>query len=63
MVSLIATQGLLSEAQLESIIYAGQAHSEFLSGTYLVDDSWDNVSVAAQGEENAVRIVIGDRLK
>ncbi|MDB9369187.1 strawberry notch family protein [Nodularia spumigena CS-586/05] len=51
----IITQGLLSEAQLESVIYAGQAHSEFLSGSYLVDDSWDNVTVAANSEENAVR--------
>lgn len=51
----IITQGLLSEAQLESVIYAGQAHSEFLSGSYLVGDSWDNVTVAANSEENAVR--------
>ncbi|MHC0069051.1 strawberry notch-like NTP hydrolase domain-containing protein, partial [Nostoc sp. UIC 10890] len=36
----IITQGLLSEAQLESVIYAGQAHCEFLSGSYIVDDSW-----------------------
>ncbi|WP_223278635.1 strawberry notch-like NTP hydrolase domain-containing protein [Nostoc sp. 'Peltigera membranacea cyanobiont' 232] len=51
----IITQGNLSEAQLESVIYAGQAHCEFLSGSYIVDDSWDNVTVAAQGEENAVK--------
>ncbi|MBD2302839.1 strawberry notch-like NTP hydrolase domain-containing protein [Nostoc sp. FACHB-190] len=51
----IVTQGLLSEAQLESVIYAGQAHSEFLSGSYIVDDSWDNVNVAANNEENAVK--------
>ncbi|BBD63389.1 hypothetical protein NIES2109_62390 (plasmid) [Nostoc sp. HK-01] len=51
----IVTQGLLSEAQLESVIYAGQAHSEFLSGSYLVDDSWDNVKVAANNEENSVK--------
>ncbi|MCC5664802.1 strawberry notch family protein [Nostoc sp. CHAB 5784] len=51
----IVTQGLLSEAQLESVIYAGLAHSEFLSGSYLVDDSWDNVTVAATGSENAVQ--------
>ncbi|MHC5930542.1 strawberry notch-like NTP hydrolase domain-containing protein, partial [Nostoc sp.] len=51
----IITQGLLSEAQIESVIYAGQAHSEFLSGSYIVDDSWDNVTVAATGEENAVK--------
>jgi phospholipid N-methyltransferase len=51
----IIAQGLLSEAQLESVIYAGQAHCEFLSGSYIVDDSWDNVTVVAQSEENAVR--------
>ncbi|RCJ29566.1 methylase [Nostoc punctiforme NIES-2108] len=51
----IVSQGLLSEAQLESVIYAGQAHGEFLSGSYIVDDSWDNVTVAAQSEENAVK--------
>ncbi|WP_392530086.1 strawberry notch-like NTP hydrolase domain-containing protein [Nostoc sp. C117] len=51
----ILTQGLLSEAQLESVIYAGQAHCEFLSGSYIVDDSWDNVTVAATSEENAVK--------
>jgi len=51
----IIAQGLLSEAQLESVIYAGQAHSEFLSGSYFVDNSLDNVRVAANNEENAVR--------
>ncbi len=51
----ILTQGLLSEAQLESVIYAGQAHCEFLSGSYIVDDSWDNVTVAANSSENAVK--------
>ena len=51
----IIAQGNLSEAQLESVIYAGQAHCEFLSGSYIVDDSWDNVTVAATGEENAVK--------
>nr|WP_306422202.1 strawberry notch family protein [Nostoc sp. CHAB 5715] len=51
----IVTQGLLSSAQLESVIYAGQAHSEFLSGSYLVDDSLDNVTVAANNENTAVR--------
>ncbi len=51
----IVRDGILSDAQLESVIYAGQAHSEFLSGSYLVDDSWDNVKVAANSEENAVK--------
>jgi predicted RNA methylase len=51
----IVSQGLLSSAQLESVIYAGEAHSEYLSGSYVVDDSWDNVTVAANSERNAVR--------
>ncbi|MBN3947151.1 MAG: strawberry notch family protein [Nostoc sp. NMS7] len=51
----IVAQGLLSEAQLESVVYAGFAHSEFLSGSYLVDDSLDNVTVAANSERSAVR--------
>ncbi|WDD36216.1 strawberry notch family protein (plasmid) [Nostoc sp. UHCC 0926] len=51
----IVTQGLLSEAQLESVIYAGLAHSGFLTGSYFVDDSLDNVTVAANNEQNAVR--------
>ncbi|WP_292730180.1 strawberry notch-like NTP hydrolase domain-containing protein [Nostoc sp. JL31] len=51
----IIAQGLLSEAQLESVIYAGFAHCEFLSGSYIVDDSLDNVTVAANSSENAVR--------
>ncbi|MCC5669466.1 strawberry notch family protein [Nostoc sp. CHAB 5784] len=44
--SFVVLDGLLSEAQLESVIYAGLAHSELLSGSYLVDDSFDNVTVA-----------------
>lgn len=51
----IVSQGLLFEAQLESVIYAGQTHGEFLSGSYILDDSWDNVTVAATGEENTVK--------
>ena len=27
-------EGLLSEAQLESVVYAGASHSQFLSGSY-----------------------------
>jgi len=51
----VVKDGLLSEAQLESIIYAGQAHSQFLSGSYLVDDSFDNVTVAASSQSQAVK--------
>ncbi|MCP6758424.1 MAG: strawberry notch family protein [Fischerella sp. CENA71] len=51
----IVVQGLLSSSQVESVIYAGQAHSQFLSGSYIVDDSFDNVTVAANNQEKAVR--------
>ena len=30
----LVTQGVLSDAQLESVIYAGEAHSSFLAGAW-----------------------------
>ncbi|WP_013320603.1 bifunctional class I SAM-dependent methyltransferase/DEAD/DEAH box helicase [Gloeothece verrucosa] len=45
---LLITQGILSDAQLESVIYAGESHSQFLKGNYQVDDTLDIVSVATQ---------------
>jgi hypothetical protein len=47
--------GLLSDAQLESVIYAGEAHGGYLSGAWSVDDSWDAVNVVADDAENAAR--------
>jgi predicted RNA methylase len=47
--------GLLSEAQLESVIYAGEAHADFLAGFWTVDETFDIVSVARDDAENAVR--------
>lgn len=46
-------KGLLSEAQLESVIYAGEAHSAHLSGSWIVDETCDMVSAAAEGGEGA----------
>jgi hypothetical protein len=51
----IVADGILSDAQLESIIYAGEAHSEFLAGTWTVDASFDVVAAARDDAENAVR--------
>lgn len=34
----LVTEGVLSEAQLESVIYAGEAHSHFLNGQFRIDD-------------------------
>jgi predicted RNA methylase len=52
--SLIA-DGLLSDAQLESVIYAGEAHSAFLAGSWTVDATFDVVAVARDDASNAVR--------
>jgi len=51
----VVTGGLLSDAQLESVIYAGEAHSDFLAGSWTVDETFDLVAAAADGAENAVR--------
>lgn len=44
----LVTDGVLSDAQLESIIYAGEAHDGLLSGAWRVDTTWDVLSPAAE---------------
>ena len=51
----IVTHGILSLPQLEAVVYAGDAHSRCLRGHYQVDDTLERVSVAAEGDANAVR--------
>jgi predicted RNA methylase len=51
----LISQGILSNAQLESVIYAGESHSQFLKGDYQVDDTLDIVSAAPAGTLQAVR--------
>jgi predicted RNA methylase len=51
----VITDGLLSDAQLESVIYAGEAHSDFLAGSWSIDETFDVVSAARDDAENAVR--------
>ena len=51
----VPKDGLLSDAQLESIIYAGEAHSGYLAGSWIVDDTFDVVSAAPDDAEGAVR--------
>ncbi|MDF8335503.1 strawberry notch family protein [Novosphingobium cyanobacteriorum] len=46
---------LLSDAQLETVIYAGEAHGDHLAGSWTVDATWDNVSAAPADAENAIR--------
>ena len=51
----VIESGRLSDAQLESVIYAGEAHSDLLAGAFLVTESFDTVSVAPDDAEKAVR--------
>jgi predicted RNA methylase len=47
--------GLLSDAQLETIIYTGEAHGEFLAGSWIVDATFDVIQAAPDNAEGAVR--------
>ncbi|QGZ35223.1 strawberry notch family protein [Nitratireductor sp. ac15] len=51
----LVTEGLLSDAQLETVIYAGEAHSDFLAGSWTLDETFDVVSAAPDDAPNAVR--------
>ncbi len=51
----IIASGLLSDAQLESVIQAGEAHGGRLAGFWTVDETFDNVSAAPDDAENAVQ--------
>ncbi|MBR9824021.1 MAG: DEAD/DEAH box helicase family protein [Rhodobacteraceae bacterium] len=45
----------LSDAQLETVIYAGEAHADHLAGSWNVDEHFDNVSAAPEDAAGAVR--------
>jgi hypothetical protein len=55
---------LLSDAQLETVIYAGEAHADHLAGSWNVDATFDVVTAAREDAANAVRFrrgfMIGD---
>ncbi|MCA7118238.1 MAG: strawberry notch family protein, partial [Acidibrevibacterium sp.] len=51
----VVTDGMLSDAQLESVINAGEAHCGHLAGSWTVDETFDIVSAAPDDAENAVR--------
>ncbi len=51
----IVLSGDLSDAQLESVIYAGEAHCGYLAGHWTVDASFDNLKAVASDAEHAVR--------
>jgi protein strawberry notch len=51
----LLSAGILSDAQCESVIYAGEAHAGHLSGSYTVDETYDLVTAAPADATNAVR--------
>jgi predicted RNA methylase len=51
----VVTDAMLSDAQLESVIYAGEAHSGFLSGAWNVDATYDKIEAAPDDAEHAVQ--------
>ena len=51
----ILRDGLLSDAQLETAIYAGEAHGAYLAGAWCVDETGDMVSAAPDDAPDAVR--------
>jgi len=46
---------LLSDAQLETVIYAGEAHSDYLAGSWTVDETFDVVKAAPTDAVGTVR--------
>ena len=46
----IVTDNLLSDAQLESVILAGQAHGRHLSALYRIGESWETVARVADDD-------------
>ena len=51
----VLRDGLLSDAQLETVIYAGEAHSAHLAGAWTVDETGDMVSAAPEDAADAIR--------
>jgi hypothetical protein len=51
----LVSAALLSDAQLESVIYAGEVHSGYFAGSWTVDDTFDVVSAAPDEGDDAVR--------
>ncbi len=51
----VLRDGLLSDAQLETVIYAGEAHGAYLAGSWIVDETGDLVSAAPENAADAIR--------
>jgi hypothetical protein len=52
----LVRRGILSDAQLETIVYAGEAFSQDLPGAVLIDDDWRVGAPCAETEPGAARL-------
>src|SRR3546814_14366425 len=52
----IVPDGLLSDAQLETVIYAGEAHSDFLAGSWTLEATFAVVSAAPDDRSDESRV-------
>ncbi|MGL5445982.1 MAG: strawberry notch-like NTP hydrolase domain-containing protein [Rhabdaerophilum sp.] len=51
----VISDGLLSDAQLETVVYAGEAHGQHLGGYWRVNETMDDLEAAAADDEKAVQ--------
>jgi hypothetical protein len=51
----VVAEGLLSDAQLECTVYAGEAHSQMLSGRWRVNETLDQLTAAPPDDDEAVQ--------
>jgi len=51
----LVSDAVLSDAQLETVIYAGEAHGDYVAGAWTVDETFDLVTAARDDAPNAVR--------
>ena len=47
----VVTEGLLSDAQLESVVLAGEAHSRHLAADYRIGSGWETVQRCAEDDD------------
>ncbi len=50
----LLTNGILSDAQVETIIYAGEAHARMLPNRFRVDESFDTLALAREDDAEGV---------
>jgi predicted RNA methylase len=51
----LVTEGVLSDAQLESVILAGDAHARPLAGHWLADETFDTLHAASEDAEGVLQ--------